>query len=147
MPTRELFLLFSLCSEKGGLYEKTLICQSGTLLRHVHPVGDVYPTISILGTIVLFPMKRNLHDKPQSASSSPTQSPKTPRPSKLVAPTTIQSGPEPTGARGNITRKSPVPATSALSSPRYRVDVPILPESQPVGDKKLVVRRKEGDKK
>ena len=96
---------------------------------------------------VQFPMKRNLHDKPQSASSSPTQSPKTPRPSKLVAPTTIQSGPEPTGARGNITRKSPVPATSALSSPRYRVDVPILPESQPVGDKKLVVRRKEGDKK
>ena len=88
-----------------------------------------------------------LHDKPQSASSSPIQSPKTPEPSKFVAPTPIQSGPEPTGATGKITRKSPVLATSALSSPRYRVDVPILPESRPVGVKKLVVRRKKGDKK
>ena len=87
-----------------------------------------------------------LHDKPQSASSSPAQSPKTPRSSKFVAPTPIQSGPEPTGATGKNTRKSPVFATSALSSPRFRADVPILPESQPAGVKKLVVRRKEGDK-
>ena len=87
-----------------------------------------------------------LHDKPQSASSSPAQSPKTPKPSKFVAPTPIQSGPEPTGATGKNTRKSPVFATSALSSPRFRADVPILPESQPAGVKKLVVRRKEGDK-
>ena len=100
MPTRELFLLFSLCSEKGralledaylSVWELTSSCSSRRRRICNHFDSRYTCTISDEEKSLVA-----LHDKPQSASSSPTQSPKTPRPSKIVAPTPIQSGPQPT---------------------------------------------------